>query len=271
VKTNVMVGLIVLGLFFPVSPSFAAENTSDSKASKLREAVICFPAKGIVKHLRKFSKLKAEKRDTVDMMPVADFEVLDGGALPQRFYSKDGVSVGDFIIGTDGRITDFAKVADVPETAELCIEDQSRAGTPSDGKSVKLDVDMDVQFLESSGYHSMATLKDGLKDGKSFYKKMAPGPMRMLVPKLSHLMINYDVEDTPAQFSAMQGQTPIAGLDSELFCGETIIKLEDIEELRGDGLQISGGTYSLMPVPGPKMLAKFAGCDDDEAEDDKED
>lgn len=264
-KASTLWGGILIALLFTATAYAADEKTAD-KAPKLRKAESCFPAKGLVKHLRKFSGLKAEKRDTVGMIPTAKFEILDGGAMPERFYSKDEAAEFDFTIDSDGTVTDFAKIEEVSEGAELCIFDPSRAGTPADGRAAKFDIDMDVQFLENTGYHDMATLKDGLKDGKSFYKKMMPGPMRLMVPKLTHVMVTYDNEDTPAQFSAMNGQVPLAGLASEEYCEQTIINVEDIEDMGGDGLQVTGGAYMLLPVPNAKTLAKFAKCKDEENE-----
>jgi len=121
----------------------------------------------------------------------------------------------------------------------------------------------DVHFLTNSGYHDLATLEDGLKDGKSHYKKMVPAAMRMLVPSLKYVMIEYDVEDTPPQFTAVKGQEPIEGLEHETFCELAMIKVIDLEKLGADGLKIMGGAYNLTPVPGVKTLKRFTHCSKD--------
>lgn len=230
---------------------------------ELRERINCFPSKSITKFVSKFQDLDADKRDTVDMVFAAKFEAKDGGALPARIFVRDNGTETDFTLADDGTVPDFINIGSASETAELCSEDPSREGTPR-GEGINFSVQNDVHFLENSGYHDVATMKEGLKDGKSHYKKMVPAPMRMLVPKLNYVMIEYDAEDTAPQYSAMKGQTAIEGLTHETFCKTAMIKLKDIEALGGDGLKVMGGSYNLTPVPGPKTLAKFAGCSEDE-------
>ena len=58
--------------------------------------------------------------------------------------------------------------------------------------------------------------------------------MRMIVPKMTYVMIDYHNDDTDIQFAAMSGQTPMPGLSHELFCDNAMIKIEDIEEMGGD-------------------------------------
>ena len=89
----------------------------------------------------------------------------------------------------------------------------------------------------------------------------------MLIPSLSHVMIEYDIEETAPLYMAMKGEAPLEGLEHELFCGQALIKLKDLEALEADGLKIMGGAYKLTPVPGPKALAKFVDCG--EEKDDK--
>ena len=77
-------------------------------------------------------------------------------------------------------------------------------------------------------------------------------------------MIEYDVEDTTAQYSAMKEQTLIEGLEHVTFCGFAMIKVKDLEKLDADGLKVMGGPYKLTPVPGRKTLERFTGCSKDE-------
>lgn len=193
----------------------------------------------------------------------AGYTIRDGGVLPERLFLRENGAENNFTLDGEGKVTDFKKIATASKSAELCSEDPSREGTPR-GEGIGFSIDNDVQFLKNTGYHDLATLKDGLKDGKSHYKKMAPAPIRMMMPKMSHVMINYELEDTVHQFSAMKGQTPLAGLVSDQHCGQTIIKIEDLEALGGDGLQISGGAYTLSPVPNKKALQKFTECGDED-------
>jgi len=223
---------VVLGALLISPPALADDAKMD--APKLRELINCFPAKNITEMVAKFQSLDADKRDTVDMLFEASFKVKDGG-----------------------------------ETAELCSEDPTREGTPH-GEGLNFGISSDVHFLTNNGYHDLATLKDGLKDGKSHYKKMVPAAMRMLVPSLKYVMIEYEAEDTPPQFTAMKGQEPVTGLEHETFCELAMIKVKDLEKLGADGLKVMGGSYNLTPVPGVKTLKRFTECSkDEETEDDK--
>jgi len=247
----------------------AAEDKEDA-APKLRELVNCFPAKGITEFVSKFQGIDSDKRDTVDMIFAATFKVKDGGAMPKRLFMRDNGAEIDFSLNADGSVPDFVKIGEASETAELCNEDPTRVGTPQGTNDMSFSINNDVHFLTNDGYHDLATLEDGLEDGKTHYKKMVPGAMRMLVPSLKYVMIEYDAEDTQPQFSAMNGKEPVEGLEHETFCDLAMIKVKDIEKLGGDGLKIMGGAYKLTPVPGRKTLERFTECSkDEEGGDDK--
>ena len=260
-------GAIVFTSLLIITPliSTAAYADDEEKAPQLRERITCFPAENIIKFVSKFQDLDEDKRDTVDMLFAATFEVKDDGALPERVFIRDNGAEDNFTLDADGNVPDFVKISAASETAEFCTDDPSREGTPR-GKGITFSLNNDVHFLENTGYHDIATLEEGLKDGKTHYKKMVPGPMRMLVPKLTYVMIEYDAEETVPQYSAMNGQEPVEGLTHEIFCKTAMIKVEDIEDLGGDGLKVMGGSYNLTPVPKPKTLAKFVSCSNDEGE-----
>lgn len=251
-----------------ISAPTLAEGKDDTPA--LRELVTCSPSKNITKLIAKVQGMDAEKRDVVDSIFEAKFTVHDGGSLPKRIFLRDYGVEEAFTLNPDGTIVDFQKIGSASETAEMCTEDPTRIGTPRGGDGLKFSLNSDVVFLENPGYHDLTSLNEGLTDGKSHYKKMVPAPMRMIVPKMTYVMIDYDNDDTDIQFAAMSGQTPMPGLSHELFCDNAMIKIEDIEEMGGDGLKIMGGAYNLMPVPKPKTLAKFAQCADDEEDENKE-
>jgi len=265
-KTLLFLGLAVLTT---VPPAFAQDKSTGEPEQVLRERIICFPAESIIKLMSKFQKIDADKRDSVDMLFNAGFEIKDDGVLPERIFLRDNDIETDLTLSADGSVPDFGTVALAPESSEMCFDDPSREGRPRTGKEISFSLDSDVQFLEKTGYHDMATLQDGLKDGKSHYKKMAPGPMKLFIPKFSHVMVQYEDDETRPQFTAMTGQNPIEGLGFETFCDNALIKIQDIKALGGDGLKVTGGAYKLLPVPGAKTLAKFAGCADNETQDDE--
>lgn len=255
------VSIALIALLF--SPSVFAQDNTET-APELREAINCFPAKGIVDFVSKFEDIEPDKRDSVDMLFTAKFTVNDGGVLPERIFIRhEGVET-NFLLNEDGSVPDFNNIGKAPETAELCSEDPSRIGTPKGGEDMSFSISNDVYYLENSGYHDISTLRDGLKDGKSHYKKMVPAAMRMLVPSFKYVMIEYDVEGTTPQYQALKGDEAIEGLTHISFCEVPMIKLRDLEAMGADGLKIMGGAYNLTPVPGPKALKRFVGCSKDE-------
>ncbi len=241
-------------------PAFA----DDEDAPKLRGEEQCFPFGGAVKQMNKFTKLKPEKRDTVGISPAAKLTLNEEGAsYPERLFIRDNGVETDLNVDAEGNVTNFGLIFEGSEDVFLCSYDPARAGTPLEDDSISFSMDMDIRYLENTGYHDLATLKDGLKDGKSHYKKMA-GAMSFMVPKMSHVMIAYDAEDTPAMFKAIKDGAEIDIPTPDTFCDEPMISVETLEEMGADGLKIIGGPYKLMPTPNAKMLAKFARCSDDD-------
>jgi len=259
-------GIALTGLLI-ATPAFAQDKEA---TPELRERINCFPAKGIAEFVSKFQKLEADKRDTVDMLFAAKFKVKDGGALPERLFLRDNGIENNFTLDSEGNVPDFQEIGSAADTAELCSEDPTREGTPRGGDKISFSIENDVHFLDNSGYHTISAIKDGLKDGKTHYKTMVPAPMRILVPKLKYVMIEYEAENTTPQYSAMAGQTPIEGLEHVTYCDNAMIKLKDLEALGADGFKVMGGAYNLTPVPGVKTLSKFTSCSEDEDGEDKE-
>jgi hypothetical protein len=258
--------IIACALF--AAPAFAQDANTEGADEEMRPAEMCFPAKDMIKYQQKFAKLDAKKKDTVSVKPAAQFEIMTVGAsFPQRFFVRDGDVETDMPILPDGSVPSFGTLFAASKDAEICIFDPARAGTPKDEKSIKFDVNMDVSFNQAGGTHSLAELEDGLKDGKSHYKKMF-GAMSFMMPNLTHVILSYEAEDTPVQITATQGGAPITGLTSEAFAGAHVIEVAAIEALGGDGLQIVGGTYQLEPGLSVEKMKKFGfGEDDDESED----
>ena len=252
--------LVLMGLML-TAPTYAQAQDADVQK--------CFPAKGLIKHYRKFDKLDADKKDAVSIKPEAKFEILkEGHDYPQRFFVKDGDVETDLTIEPDGRISDFGKLLSASKDAEMCFFDPKRAEIEDKEDGISFSISMDITFNQESGYHSLAELKDGLKDGKSHYKKMM-GAMSFMVPKLTHVILSYDNEDMPVQITAVKDGEAVAGLSSEPFSGAHVIDVAAIEALGADGLQISGGDYTLEPGASIEKMKKL-GFGDSDDEDDKD-
>ncbi len=154
----------------------------------------------------------------------------------------------------------------MPKDGELCAEDQARAGQVRTENAVEFDVDLDIKFKNASGLHSLFELEDGAKDGKSFYKKMMPGPMKLLVPKMTHVSVSYKDEDVPAIIRAMKDGAVIDGLIAEPFGATYVISLEQLEDLGADALSIEGGAYILETSPSIKKMKSLGFSESEDGE-----
>jgi len=230
---------------------------------KIRKAENCFPAGWISEKLGKFAELKPEKKDTVGVTPTAYLKLEDSSQpYPERYFIKDQGVETDLPIAPDGRLIGFEKLRYASEAVELCHYDPKRAGLAFDADGISLEINTDVQFHSKSGRHHLDEIKDGLKDGKSHYKKLA-GALSIFVPKMSHVMIKYDDKNQPLKFVAMTGDVELTGTVEVVYCDLPMIKVKDLERIGADRLKILGGSYRLLPVPSLSAMKRFEGCDED--------
>ena len=247
--------LFAAGVMLLGSTNFAqAADTSPSEK--------CFPAEQVTKMFKKIDSLKASRRDSVDTMVQAFFVNVDARTEPMTFSIKDGDQRDDFIVKEDGTIVDFyRKTRSLDEDAEFC------GTTRADGK-IGFGMGTDVQFKNTSGTHTMAEIIDGVRDGKSHYKKTVPGPMAMFVPKMTHVMLTYDDLDTVPNVTAMAAGAA-QPVSMEMFGKAHVIDLETLKTMGADTLVIGGGSYTLSPVPSIKKMKSLGfGPDEDDGDDD---
>jgi hypothetical protein len=242
---------------------FFSATIATAEESDRRQETECFPIKELVSMLSKFDKLKDSQRDTVGPEIVAKFTINDGGDLPARFYHKHGEEQGMFNVADDGEVTDFSKVKDLPEEAEICVHDPARAGESKDASENKFDVDFGVLFQNRSGSHSLDEIGDGLKDGRAHYKRIVPAPFRMMVPKMTHVTIEYQNPEEKPDIQAFKGETLLSGLVVTPFKIAHVIDVEHLESLGADRLVIAGGPYALEPTPSIEKMQKMNDGEDE--------
>lgn len=250
--------VILLSFAGPVS-AYAKD-----KPKELREAIECFPAEDIIKFFSKFDKLKPEQRDTVDVVLTASFDITDDRGLPQRIFTRLDDTDTSFVLLDDGSVPDFGTISQQSKDSELCVEDQAREGLPRDEDGIEFDVDFDVLYKVATGTHDLAALQDGAKDGKSFYKKMMPGPAKLLVPKMTHVSLTYEDEAIEPDVKAWNNNGLINGLTYEPFGSTYVISLDELEDLGANKLVIGGGAYKLEPSPSVKKMKSLGFTEEDE-------
>ena len=94
----------------------------------------------------------------------------------------------------------------------------------------------------------MAEISDGVKDGKSHYKKSVGGAAAIFVPKMTHIAITYQVPDaTPNVSAVINGETTPVAL--EAYGDMWVIDVDALEDSAAETISIAGGPYELYPVP----------------------
>jgi len=245
-------------LFLPLIfliPAQLSHAKESAEARDLRSHLTCKSLTSVIKFYGKLKALPAEKRDTIDTRLNAFVKIKDDGALPLRLYYTDGNRVTDFTITPEGKIQDFAKIADLNPEGELCIEDPARVGTPNDVPGLNFEIDVATTFLDKDGLHALTDLQDGVADGKAHFKALYGGGARnFFIPKATHIMVTYTQEESQARIKAAKADKFLDGLTIESFDTFYIFALKDLETLGADSLHVSGGAYNLQPVPSPKKM-----------------
>ena len=223
------------------------------------EADYCGSAAGIVEMVAKFDSLKPDKRDTVVARLNVNLILGESEPMPDSIELRDGETVLPLKFDETNRSIGFIdQIRQVTETAKLCITDPARAGRTRQERGFELNTSMSVQFKDTPGTHSLAQLEDGLKDGRSHYKKLA-GAMGFMVPKFDYISVwGADGANPPRVWATAEG-ADVGEPDYELYNGARLIALKTLEAMGADGVRIVDPDYRMSPSPDAKTIAKFTG------------
>jgi len=240
--------------------SLAFMGSSLADDGDVRKLIECSPGKNLAKLAGNLSELKADRLDTINTNPSFTLEPTDGGVMPVRIFVRHGEIETDLQQVDDGEFLNVMPLFLGQEKAELCIEDPSRVGQvkEKDG-AFEFSMAFNMNFLHTSGSYSLDELKDGLKDGKAALKKMVPGPVALVLPKMSHVYVEYDDETARPEFSAIKDGNKIEALDFVQLGKAYMIAMEDLKDMKIDSLEIKGGAHTVSPSLSPKRMAKIMG------------
>ncbi len=242
------------------APYVTADDQADETAEPpaLNEEFRCFSSTGIVNFMKRFDGLDEDKTDTIHAVFAANISVTDDGVLPDKVYIKSDTQETNLAFDEDGLIQDFEpSIKAAQEGSEICIQDTARAGTPVEQGRAVFNLPLSVRFKNMSGRYDIAELQDGLKDGKSFYKKMVGGAAALLVPKMTHMVISYDEEDALLNLAVFKGNEQIGTPEVEPFSGSHVIRFKDLKKAGATHIEISGGDHRLSPTPSVKIMEKY--------------
>lgn len=240
----------------PLLGALSAE-ASDFKRPDMRGETYCYPAKYAAKTIAAMESLKPTQKDVVAASLKPQFLIYDDGPLPERYYIKDKRSITDFTLQPDGRVPDFIpKVKAASQQADLCIHDPVRAAKASDDESLYFEMGLTPFYKNTSGRHGIAELAEGMKDGKSQYKKMIPAAARIFMPDTRCLHVKYDTGSTAPQiFADVRGE--FIPLETEYYNEGYVLHFDDLKKMGAEALIIQGGTYKLSPVPSVKTMKRY--------------
>jgi len=261
-----MMKFILLGT--TLCTAFLSGNAFASEVKDMAAGIKCLPANKIIKLASKFDSMKPEKKNTVSVTPEMQLTASEGTTLPERVYFRAGTSEHKFNMDKDGVVTDFARIGTMNKKGELCMQGQQFIGKAEGESGMNLSISFDIRFKNSSGSHSLAQLIDGAKDGKSYYKKMFPGPMSIMVPKMTHVGITYldNLETAKPNIYAAKAGNKIDDLLVEQLSSMYVVSIKDLKNLGADTLKIDGGKYQLTPIPSIEKMKKlgFGGGNENE-------
>lgn len=238
----------------------------DGGAERLMETEWCLPITRLSKNLRKFEKLKPEKRDRVGPILTYVFTLKEGELPPERLELRDGGQTRVIPLTRKDRKMESANLAPLVQSArdtgEVCIIDPAREGRPMKEAGYNLAFGFDIQFTDTPGTHSLEDLKDGGKDGRSHWKKMV-GAMGFIMPKFDHVAVSGDDDDPPAVTALREGEA-LGTLEGEFLEGARLIDLDDIEDMGAGAIRVEAADYRLTPSPDAKTVRRFMGGGDDD-------
>jgi len=176
---------------------------------------------------------------------IPKFLIKDGGDWPERFFIRTGSKEIDIPINKpSGETPTFLEVAKANPKGEVCVTDKTRADRPKYDEGLYFEMGLAPLFLNRSGEHSLEELTEGTKDGKSFYKKMVPGALAVIMPDTKYLAVRYDDFRRDAMiYARVKGKDVL--LMPESFKDLHIVPLKSLKEMGATALVIKGGDYQL--------------------------
>lgn len=233
--------------------------------SELRPALKCLPMESLAKLSDKMSSIPEKHQDVITPSLNARVEDNDGHGFPERIYFKDGEKETDLKVGSDGKLTGISLDTPMSKTTELCLYDPERAALANDEARLGLSFSVDIAYPKKTKY-SLDQLEEGLEEGRVHYKKMMPGPVSLLVPKLTHVIVGYEDKNSEPKIYAMQGEDRLEGLAMEPFGHAWIIEVKALQKLGADHLSIEDDFEIIEPGASAETLRKLGFKEEGEAE-----
>ncbi|MEE9347169.1 MAG: hypothetical protein V3U82_03175 [Robiginitomaculum sp.] len=241
--------LPILALLILSAPAISAQSAAPDGPVK------CTGAKMMLGLLNKMPEIPADKTDVLTLKMEMFATKIDGSPIDQRFFyrppSTKGAGKGDIamIFDDEGKFINLDALIGQSKKGELCRE--------MDGgdKKVQMGMSFQMPFNSNNGSHSLTELVEGLADGTAQMKGIAPGPARMLVPKLRYIIItpaNGDGnDDSTIRATLLRGGVVVDDIPARFLGPNRVFSIAALKKAKIDSLSITGGPYQLQAMPNP--------------------
>lgn len=234
----------------------AAQDPPDTRCAEVGEAV---------ELLDRLGRVEADRRDVVDVRPRPRFTTTDGAPLPQQVWLRNRERSVAVRVAPDGAVEGdlLGDARSLGKRAEMCVRDPRIADGTADN-AFGFQAGLFPEFVSTSGTHTLAELREGGRDARSFYRKMVPALMRPLVPSLRHVAVSHPLDDTDAlpRVTAWRGAEALGSPPMEPVEPTQLLALDTLDALGADRITVEGD-YRLFPVPDAKTLRRFMQEDEE--------
>ena len=135
--------------------------------------------------------------------------------------------------------------------------DPLRSKRPKYDEGLYFEMGLSPFFINNSGYHDIAELEKGARDGKRFYREMILSPFKVFMPNTDHFAIhhkNFQDEGPPLFAKTSDG---ISEIKPSFYDGLFLVSLRELRTIKAKGLIVNSDSYDIKPIVSIKYLKRF--------------
>ena len=215
-------------------------------------------SKKIHKILNNIEALDAKYKNVIDINVNPKFIIKDGGSFPEQFFLRFDNKIIDVPVDkTNGATPTFLTEIYKYPKSEACILDPLRSKKPKYDEGLYFEMGLSPFFINNSGYHDIAELEKGARDGKRFYREMISSPFKVFMPNTDHFAIrnkNFLVEG-PTFFA--KTSSGLFKIKPTFYDGLFLVSLRELRTIKAEGLIINAEAYEIKPIVSIRYLKRF--------------
>ncbi|WP_409433377.1 hypothetical protein ACJ3XI_02420 [Litorimonas sp. RW-G-Af-16] len=237
----------------------------------------CTDAKDLVNMAQSIYGAKAELTDIIAPDAILQLKALNGNPAPTgMLYRFEGQTV-ELPLDENGVVQDLKQSMNFNKDGEICKLIDGVVPEDTGDDTVQANMNFSFAYKPQNGSYSVATLREGAKDGSKIMNSLAPGGLGFVVPGLKSIIIrpaDYDMDAMPTVTWTKDGEV-IDGPVPSVYAKTQRFLIKDIKRSKADSLKISG-PYTLkagfkfdpeeMAKAEAERVAKLAGGTNSAAE-----